>query len=414
MFSVDDRQALASLLVEHATEDPHVTGAAFVGSAARGEQDEWSDIGLALCIAPAVEVATAADQWTEWFKNHAPIADTLDIHGGGGLYRVFLLENSLQVDLSFFPPEQFRATGSDPMQTVYGDPPPQDAATDAPWDPSARMGWLYLLHARSALCRGRYWQCELMLSELRGVILSLCAQRHGLRRDHARQAHLLPSDFTSALGASRASNVDAAELRRSVSATAGLYLSEISRWDSDYESRLSPAVDTIIESCQHRSPVVAPVSTVDVADDVVVRPATHEDREAVERLVDEFRDTGARVQTDALKREYTRVTSEPTERLLVAEGTGGHVVGYALAGRHTSFIAAKPVTWVEELYIVADHRGRGVGRELMGAIDEWADAIGASHIGLATRKAGEFYEQLDYAASATYYKRYLREQEHPG
>ena len=62
MFSVDDRQALALLLVDHATQDPHVTGAAFVGSAARSEQDEWSDIDLALCIAPTVEVATAADE----------------------------------------------------------------------------------------------------------------------------------------------------------------------------------------------------------------------------------------------------------------------------------------------------------------------------------------------------------------
>jgi hypothetical protein len=42
------------------------------------------------------------------------------------------------------------------------------------------MGWLYALHARSSIARGRVWQAEYMISGMRDQVLALACLRHRL------------------------------------------------------------------------------------------------------------------------------------------------------------------------------------------------------------------------------------------
>ena len=93
-------------------------------------------------------------------------------------------------------------------------------------------------------------------------------------------------------------------------------------------------------------------------------------------------------------------------RVFVAEHHG-EVLGYVLVFDHPTFYANGPVGWVEELMVGEPERGLGVGRMLMRAAEAWATSRGDALIGLATRRAGPFYEAIGYESSATFYRKLL-------
>lgn len=66
--------------------------------------------------------------------------------------------------------------------------------------------------------------------------------------------------------------------------------------------------------------------------------------------------------------------------------------------------------WVEEVLVRGEHRGRGVGRALMGAFERWAAGRGCVLVALATRRAAPFYRALGYQESATYLRKVLGEE----
>jgi len=92
--------------------------------------------------------------------------------------------------------------------------------------------------------------------------------------------------------------------------------------------------------------------------------------------------------------------------LLVAVDGQEHL-GYLLGFQHLTFYANGPVAWAEEVYVRRQDRGRGVGRALMTAFEQWADAQGCVLIALATRRAAPFYRALGYEESATYFRKVL-------
>jgi GNAT superfamily N-acetyltransferase len=100
--------------------------------------------------------------------------------------------------------------------------------------------------------------------------------------------------------------------------------------------------------------------------------------------------------------------------LLAADGaclllavSGQESVGYLLGFRHLTFYANGPVGWVEEIVVLDQDRGQGIGRVLMDAFEQWAAAQGCALVALATRRAGPFYRALGYEESATYYRKVL-------
>jgi GNAT superfamily N-acetyltransferase len=92
--------------------------------------------------------------------------------------------------------------------------------------------------------------------------------------------------------------------------------------------------------------------------------------------------------------------------LLVALDGQEHV-GYLLGFQHLTFYANGPVAWAEEVYVRSQDRGRGIGRALMRAFEQWAATQGCTLIALATRRAAPFYRALGYEESATYFRKVL-------
>src|SRR5271169_3390420 len=110
VFTAEERSRVRSSLLEFAASDPRIGGAAITGSAANDGEDRWSDVDLAFGVRNADDVGEVLSDWTaRMYEQHGALHH-LDVKAGAWIYRVFLLPNSLQVDLAFVPAAEFRAS----------------------------------------------------------------------------------------------------------------------------------------------------------------------------------------------------------------------------------------------------------------------------------------------------------------
>jgi GNAT superfamily N-acetyltransferase len=86
-------------------------------------------------------------------------------------------------------------------------------------------------------------------------------------------------------------------------------------------------------------------------------------------------------------------------------------LGYLLGFQHLTFYANGPVAWAEEVLVRRQDRGRGIGRALMSAFEQWALTQGCVLAALATRRAAPFYRALGYEESAAYFRKVLNAQQ---
>jgi GNAT superfamily N-acetyltransferase len=108
----------------------------------------------------------------------------------------------------------------------------------------------------------------------------------------------------------------------------------------------------------------------------------------------------------SFRENYPALLAEDGACLLLAV-SGHESVGYLLGFRHLTFYANGPVGWVEEVVVRDQDRGRGIGRVLMDAFEQWAAAEGCTLVALATRRAAPFYRALGYEESAAYFRKVL-------
>ena len=111
---------------------------------------------------------------------------------------------------------------------------------------------------------------------------------------------------------------------------------------------------------------------------IAVRPASAGDAEAVARIYNQgIRERGATFETAPRTAEEMarRIAEDPDRHPVLVAEAGSDVVGWASIG---SYRARECYAGVGEfsVYVDEDHRGRGIGRELVGALLATADARG--------------------------------------
>src|SRR5919199_689462 len=172
-------------LAEH---DARVVAGAAVGSLAVGTGDRFSDVDLTFGIADPTPVAEVRDDWTRVLIEELDAIHLADLEREPTIYRVFLLPDALQLDLSMTPAAQFRP-GGPRFRLLFGATAEPDAA-EAPGAPAAAdlFGWgvIYAVHTRACIERGRLWQAEHYVGAVRDHALSLACLRHGLPAVQAR------------------------------------------------------------------------------------------------------------------------------------------------------------------------------------------------------------------------------------
>jgi predicted nucleotidyltransferase len=237
MFTVLDRERLKDRLFAAAGDDERVGAAATFGSTAAGTEDRWSDIDLALELAPGVSRDAVMADWTEEMYAQHSAAHHFDVRATDAVYRVFLLSNALQVDISFWPAGSLRSSGAR-FRLLFG----SVASTPPSPPPDANeligRGWLYALHGRSSIERERVWQAEYMISVARNHVLALACVRHNLPAREGRGMDDLPGEVTASLADTLVGSTDRETLRRALAAVANALLAEINYFDSALAERV--------------------------------------------------------------------------------------------------------------------------------------------------------------------------------
>jgi GNAT superfamily N-acetyltransferase len=137
-----------------------------------------------------------------------------------------------------------------------------------------------------------------------------------------------------------------------------------------------------------------------------VRRATVADEFGLFALVSRF-PTATRASREIFAESLRIKLKDPDGFVAVAE-LGGVLVGYVAGDAHETFYAGGKIAWVDEILVTEHVRRQGIGRALMAEFESWAENGRCRLIGLATRAAASFYEELGFEDSSGYFKRYLR------
>lgn len=241
VFTPSQRDQLRETLIQAARSDERVTGAALTGSAAVNAEDEWSDIDLALGIADWADAGQVLADWTGlMYRDHGAVHH-LDVMRGATVFRVFLLGSTLQVDIAFWPEAKFGPTAPT-FRLIFGTPAEPERGAEPAAAELIGLGWLYALHARSSVARGRAWQAEYMISGIRDHVLALACVRHRLPAVQGRGIDRLPPEVTAPVAAVLVRSPDGSELCRAFTAACEALLAEAALADPALASRLAGPV----------------------------------------------------------------------------------------------------------------------------------------------------------------------------
>ncbi|MFE3030758.1 hypothetical protein ACFXKY_03835 [Streptomyces canus] len=237
MFTTGERDRLRERLLARAEADANVVGAAFTGSHAVGEGDRWSDTDLVLAVRG--ELVPTLERWTGWLYDDLGARHHWDLRVGAAVIRVFLLPGWLEIDLTFAPEAEFGPRGPQ-WRTVFGRPRSLEPFPPPDGDTLVGLLWHHALHARVCLERGRYWQAEHWISALRDHVITLACLRLGHPAAHAKGAHLLPDDLSTALESTLIRSLTVVELHRALGATIDVVTAELERSRPELALRLAP------------------------------------------------------------------------------------------------------------------------------------------------------------------------------
>ncbi len=230
MFTPEERERLSEELIAAAKADGRISGVAITGSASQGAVDRWSDIDLAFGVADPESLREAISDWTDRMHREHGAVHHFDVTRGSWVYRVFLLRSTLQVDLAFAPAADFGAL-SPTFRLVSGTSVDLPHAQTAAAEEMIGLGWLYALHSRSCIERGKVWQAEYMISAVRDQALALAALRHRLPAAQGRGFDGLPNTVKSEFEGALVRSLDVDELRRAFRAATHCLLLEVGRSD---------------------------------------------------------------------------------------------------------------------------------------------------------------------------------------
>ena len=127
MFTVEQRDALRESVLTLAEKDRRVVAGAAVGSLAVGGGDRFSDLDLTFAVADDVLLAEVLDDWSRTLSDEMAAVHLVDLERGPTIYRVFLLPDALQLDLSLTPAAHF-AAASPRFRLLFGETAQGEAA----------------------------------------------------------------------------------------------------------------------------------------------------------------------------------------------------------------------------------------------------------------------------------------------
>jgi hypothetical protein len=215
VFTVEERNRVRERVLELARADPRVVAGAEVGSLALGGGDRWSDLDLSFGISDGVEPAEVLDDWTTDLAEGFDAVVLFDLVADPAVYRVFLLPDYLQLDVSVAPASRFRAT-SPRFKLLFGNANEPEHISLPSRDYT--LGWavLWVRHARICIERQQWWQTEYCITQIRYLGMQLSCLRHDLPASFGRGLDHLPVEDRDAFEGAIVRSLDPDELLRAL------------------------------------------------------------------------------------------------------------------------------------------------------------------------------------------------------
>ena len=223
MPTVEQRDGVRDHVLRRAEADPRIVAAAVIGSLAAGGGDRWSDLDFTFGVAESASLAEVMDDWTRDLAEAFDAGPLLDLARGDLIYRVFLLADWVQVDLSFAP-GTIRQTGPR-FKLLFGAYEAELASS-----PSARdlFGWA-VVFARAAMvgvAREQWWHAEYCISCVRNHALTLACLHRDFPTAYGKGFDQLPADVRESAAPALVRSLNREELLRALAAAVAVLLRE--------------------------------------------------------------------------------------------------------------------------------------------------------------------------------------------
>jgi len=231
MSAVEQRDLVRAHVLRRADADPRIIAAAVIGSLAIGKGDRWSDLDFTFGVAGGASVAEVMDDWTRELVEVFDAVPLLDLTSGDLIYRVFILADWLQVDLSFAP-ESVRQRGP-AFRLLFG---ACEADFSSPHSAPYLFAWavLYARHAMVGIARGQWWHAEYCISCVRDHALTLACLHLDLPTGHGKGFDQLPQDVRDSSAPALVRSLEREELLRALSVAVSVLLREADDADETF------------------------------------------------------------------------------------------------------------------------------------------------------------------------------------
>jgi hypothetical protein len=233
LFTPEQRAEVQSRLSGLLRADDCIVEVVPVGSTRNGQMDRYSDLDLVALVADTADHHAVAADWTSRMYDAFPVLHHFEVALGDTLFRGFLLDNLLEVDLGFEPVSRFEIFAELPV----------------PGDHAGNPGllWHDVVHAGIAAERGQPWTAELYLQRIRNRGLAIAAERRGLRADFFKEVDALPDEVTTAFAQTLAARLDQATLRSAIRQATELAFAELRAVAPELAQRLEAPLLTFLD-----------------------------------------------------------------------------------------------------------------------------------------------------------------------
>jgi predicted nucleotidyltransferase len=257
LFTPEEREKTARQVSRLLGDDGRIEGVVVVGSLA-GRSDRWSDIDIEVIVRDDEELAAVTADWVENLYGLLPVVHHFETAFGDTLVRGFLLENLLELDLAFEQADRFSIWG--PARVVFdrsgrvtdavnapakGELPSSDRAGEA------GFAWHDVLHACTAVRRGRLWQGLWYMERIRNRTLKLAQERRGFYADFFDYVDDLPVEGLTLLEDALVASLSPESLLGAIEVTTQAFLAELRHGEPGLANRLE---DPLLEFTRLREP----------------------------------------------------------------------------------------------------------------------------------------------------------------
>ena len=257
LFTPEEREETAERVSRVLSDDSRVEGVVVVGSLA-DQADRWSDIDLEVVVGGDEELEAVSADWVGRLYELLPVVHHFETAFGETLVCGFLLENLLELDLAFERAERFSIWG--PSRVVFdrsgratdvakaltqGEPESADRAHEA------GFAWHDVLHACTAVRRGRPWQGLWYLERVRNRTLKLAQERRGFYAEFFDYVDDLPLEELRPLEDTLVFSLDPASMLGAIEVATRAFLAGLRHDEPALAERLE---GPLLEFAQLREP----------------------------------------------------------------------------------------------------------------------------------------------------------------